>query len=111
MSDDLKKRVQDELRQKLLAARAHANPPKPTDRRKDYKGERARIFLRVPARLDRDLNILSVAMNLDKNALCLEGIERLVRERLALEREKRSEADWGAIVRLANGDTKKVDGD
>ena len=79
-------------------------------RRKDYKGSRCRLNLRLDQALAEDLNILQLAEGIEKNTFCEEVIHAAVNKRLIELRGKLGEEAWGEVVRRAKGTrTKKHD--
>lgn len=79
-------------------------------RRKDFKGARRRLNLRLSEELARDLDVLQLAEGLEKNAFCEEVIREAVDRRLASIRQRLGEQAWGELVGRAEGRaTAKLD--
>ena len=80
-------------------------------RRKDYKGSRRRLNLRLDKGLADDLDILQLAEGIEKNTFCEEVIHAAVNKRLDEVRVKLGEQAWEEMVRRAKGTkTRKPDG-
>lgn len=81
----------------------------PRRRRKDYRGRRARVNLRVSRDLGHALEVLRLAGGSDKNSFCENAIGEAVDEELRLLRERLGEKEWESIVRRAGHDRKQAD--
>lgn len=75
----------------------------PRGRRQDYKGERARLNLRISAELARDLELLRLATGVDKNVVCEDILRSVIAERVAAEKQRLGTAAWEVIARCARG--------
>jgi len=73
--------------------------PNPTTRRRDYKGERRRLNLRLPASLTDDLAVLCLASGVDKNAFCEEVLGAAVEKQLEKVRKRYKPEEWEGILR------------
>jgi hypothetical protein len=76
--------------------------PKPahgTTRRRDYKGERRRLNLRLPAALTEALAVLCLASGVDKNAFCEEILGEAVEKQLEKVRKRYKPEEWEGILR------------
>jgi trans-2-enoyl-CoA reductase len=72
---------------------------RPKKRRKDYRGERLRVNLRVSEEVGRALEILKAAGGLDKNSFCERAIGAAAAEELKQLRNKVGGQAWKEIVR------------
>ena len=114
---DEKTARQEELRQRFTAFKPQATEtavvpqikepapvkprllPSPTTRRRDYKGERRRLNLRLPASLTDDLAVLCLASGVDKNAFCEEVLGAAVEKQLEKVRKRYKPEEWEGILR------------
>ena len=113
---DEKTARQEELRQRFSAFKAQptevavvpvigeqspkAKPaPQGSTRRRDFKGERRRLNLRLPAALIDDIAVLCLASGVDKNTLCEEVLSAAVEKQLEKVRKRYSPEEWEGILR------------
>ena len=114
---DEKTARQEELRQRFSAFKAQptetavvpaieepapmkAKPaPQGSTRRRDFKGERRRLNLRLPAALTDDMAVLCLASGVDKNTLCEEVLSAAVEKQLEKVRKRYSPEEWEGILR------------
>jgi hypothetical protein len=111
---DEKTARQDELRRRFapakpqpveVAAIPHVEPPPPkptappSSRRRDYKGERRRLNLRLPETLTDDLAVLCMASGVDKNAFCEEVLGTAIKKQLEKVRQRYKPEEWEGILR------------
>ena len=73
--------------------------PRALTRRRDYKGERHRLNLRLPASLTDDLAVLCLASGVDKNAFCEEILGAAVEKQLEKVRKRYKPEEWEGILR------------
>jgi hypothetical protein len=73
--------------------------PNFTTRRRDYKGERRRLNLRLPASLTDGLAVLCLASGIDKNAFCEEALSSAVEKQLEKVRKRYKPEEWEGILR------------
>ena len=81
---------------------SHIKPkplPNATTRRRDYKGERRRLNLRLPASLTDGLAVLCLASGVDKNAFCEEVLGAAVEKQLEKVRKRYKPEEWEGILR------------
>lgn len=101
----------DRLRQKFAVLRdaSVSAPPKPSPaavardrsglRRRDYKGERRRLNLRLPAAIVDDLDVLCLAARVDKNSFCEDLLRQALDRQLPELRSKFTPEEWAALQR------------
>lgn len=90
------------LMQRFAVLRAgKGDAPKPALRRADFKGQRVRLNLRVPADVLEELMIIKAATGVDKNAFCVEVLVKAVRTRVDRLKAEHDADEWAAIARCA----------
>ena len=72
-------------------------------RRRDYKGLRSRLNLRIPVSLARDLAILATVSDVDKNSFCVEVLEKAVAGQIDRVRHQYGDVAWEVVIRCALG--------
>jgi hypothetical protein len=107
MADDIEQR--ERLRQRFaVLQQPPATPPTPVAtatparsktsmRRRDYKGERRRLNLRLPAAIVDDLNVLCLAARVDKNGFCEELLRRALDNQLPELRKQFTTEEWDVL--------------
>jgi hypothetical protein len=75
---------------------------KAATRRRDYKGERQRLNLRLPLTLTDDLAVLCLAAGVDKNAFCEKVLSQAITNQLGQLRAQFSPQEWEGILRCAH---------
>lgn len=98
----------DQLRQKFASLRQRRGPGESVGRRADYKGERARLNLRVPEEMMALLSLLRVVDGGEINTFCVSTLDTALRERLTSVRRNYSDAEWDVLVRCARGGNSPV---
>jgi hypothetical protein len=70
-------------------------------RRRDYKGERRRLNLRLPAAIVDELDVFCLAAGVDKNSFCEDLLRRILDQQLPELRKQFSAEQWDALCRCA----------
>jgi hypothetical protein len=80
-----------------------AAAPRAGLRRRDYKGERRRLNLRILAAIVDELDVFCLAAGLDKNSFCEDLSRRAIAQRLPELRKQFSDEQWAALQQAARG--------
>ena len=100
--------LRDRLRQRF--AKKTGAVAKARDKRKDYKGQRATLNLRVSQDLMAMLRLIRTAGGEDQNTFCERVLLAAAEARIGELRSGVDEGAWAVIIRCANGpDQKQMD--
>ena len=89
------------IRNSILGALISRREPAAEMRRPDFKGDRRRFSLRMPAQAVFDLEIIKVASGEDKNAFVERHLEPAIAQRLRELKDKHGDEAWEFIVARA----------
>lgn len=89
------------IRTSLLEALISRRPPPAEGKRADFKGERRRFSVRLPAKTVLELEIIKVATAEDKNAFVERHLESAINAKLKELRNTHGEEAWQFILARA----------
>lgn len=93
--------LKDRLRRRF--ARPTAQEASVREKRRDYKGQRSALNLRVSRDLMAMLRLIRTASGEDQNAFCERVLLTAAEARIGELRSEFDEGAWAVIVRCANG--------